>query len=75
MYYEHITLKDNFKLLIKKYRTLNTFTDLKAVANRLQELAYRAAKINQEYPVNASNVQIFDIKNSDIDIPTSTISH
>jgi hypothetical protein len=51
MYYEGLMLEDNLKMLIKKYRTCSTYSDLKLIANRFQELASRASKIDHEYPV------------------------
>lgn len=51
MFYEGNGIKDTLKQMIKKYRTLTTFSDLKLIANRFQDLASRSSKINIEYPV------------------------
>lgn len=55
MYYEGLMLEDNLKILIKKYRTCTTYSDLRIIANKFQELASRSAKINYEYPVSTFN--------------------
>ena len=59
LYYESVMLEDGLKMHVKKYRTCNTYSDLKLLSNRFQEMASRAAKLNNEYPVD-HNATIFN---------------
>ncbi|KAI6177004.1 Dynein heavy chain at 62B [Aphelenchoides bicaudatus] len=61
MYYEGLMLEDNLKMLIKKYRTCTSYSDLKLIANKFQELAARASRISHDYPILLDQLQLFNM--------------
>ncbi|KAI6215163.1 Dynein heavy chain at 62B [Aphelenchoides besseyi] len=62
MHYEGALLEDTLKMNIKKYRNCHTFSDLKMIANRFQELASRAAKLRHDHPILDAQLQLFNLE-------------
>ncbi|KAI6240858.1 Dynein heavy chain at 62B [Aphelenchoides fujianensis] len=61
MHYEGALIEESLKTNIKKYRNCHTFTDLKMIANRFQELSTRTAKLSHDHPILDAQLKLFNL--------------